>query len=58
MHTFQSLHESFLVDDETYIDAYFRHATLLHDGIRLTSRVYRFSMELLAFLQTLVAFCP
>ncbi len=42
------------MNDKTDIDAFVRHATLLHDG----TRVYRFSNELLAFLQTLVAFCP
>ncbi len=54
LHTFQNLHESFQVKDETDIDAFVRHVTVLHDG----TRVYRFSKELLAFLQTLVAFCP
>jgi hypothetical protein len=48
------MHDSFQVDDETDIDAFVRHATLIHDG----TRVYRFSKELLAFLQTLVVFCP
>jgi hypothetical protein len=39
---------------DTDIDAYVCHAKLLHD----CTRAYRFSKELLAFLQTLVAFCP
>ncbi len=39
---------------ETDIDEFVRHAMLLHDG----TRVYSFSKEMLAFLQTLVAFCP
>jgi hypothetical protein len=49
LHTSQNM-----LDDETDIDAFGRHATLLHDG----TRVNRFSKDLLAFLQTLVAFCP
>jgi hypothetical protein len=50
------MNESFQVDDETDIDTFVRHEfkLLLHDGFC----VYRFSKELLAFLQTLVAFCP
>jgi hypothetical protein len=63
LHTFQNMHESFQVDDKTDIDAFICHATLLHEG----TRVYSFSKELLAslqtgqtlaFLQTLVAFSP
>ncbi len=40
------------------IDAFVCHATLLHVVVHDGTRVYRFSKELLAFLQTLVAFCP
>jgi hypothetical protein len=53
LHTFQNM-KSLRIDADTDIPAYVRHSTELLDG----SRVYRFSRELLAFLETLVAFCP
>ncbi len=53
LHTFQNM-KSFRVDKDTDIAAYVRHVTFLHD----CTRVYRFSKELLALLETLVAFSP
>ena len=53
LHTFQNM-KSFRVDQDTDIAAYVRHVTILHDS----TRVYRFSKELLALLETLVAFSP
>jgi hypothetical protein len=42
------------VEADTDIQEYVRHSTELVDCIR----VNRFSRELLAFLETMVAFCP
>ena len=53
LHTFQNM-KSFRVDKDTDIATYVRHVTILHDS----TRVYRFSKELLALLETLVAFSP
>jgi hypothetical protein len=46
--------KSFRVDKDTDIAAYVRHVTILHDS----TRVYRFSKELLALIETLVSFSP
>jgi hypothetical protein len=51
--TFQNM-KSLRIDAATDIPAYVRHSTELLDG----TRVYRFSRELLAFLETMVAFSP
>ena len=53
LHTFQNM-KALRVDADTDIAAYVRHSTELLDG----NRVYRFSRELLAFLETMVAFSP
>jgi hypothetical protein len=53
LHTFQNI-RSLRIDTDTDIPAYVRHSTELLDG----TRVYRFSKELLAFLETMVAFSP
>jgi hypothetical protein len=42
------------IDYDTDIEAYVRHLTILHDS----TRVYRFSKELLALIENLVAFSP
>ncbi len=54
LYTFQNLREAFLVKADTDIAEYVRHSTELLDG----NRVYRFSRELLACLETMVAFSP
>jgi hypothetical protein len=54
LYTFQNMRAAFLVGADTDIAEYVRHSTELLDG----SRVYRFSRELLAFLETMVAFSP
>ena len=46
--------KSYMVHEDTVFAGYVRHRTTLHDG----TVVHRFSKELLAFLETLVAFCP
>ena len=53
LHTLQNM-KSLRIDADTDIKAYVHHSTELFDG----SRVYRFSKELLAFLETMVAFSP
>ena len=53
LHKFQNM-KCFLVHEDTVIADYVRHSTTFHDG----TVVHRFSMELLAFLETLVAFSP
>ncbi len=53
LHTFWNM-KSFRVDKDTDIAAYVCHVTILHDS----TRVYRFSKELLALIETLVAFSP
>ena len=53
LHKFQNM-KSFLVNKNTDLAEYIRYCTTLHDG----TVVYRFSKELLATLETLVAFCP
>ncbi len=52
LYTFQNMREAFLVKADTDIAEYVRHSTELLDG----TRVYRFSRELLACLETMVAF--
>ena len=52
LYTFHNMREAFHVKADTDIAEYVRHRLL--DG----NRVYRFSRELLAYLETLVAFCP
>jgi hypothetical protein len=54
LYTFQNMREAFRVTADTNIEDYVRHYTELLDG----HRVYRFSRELLAYLETLVAFTP
>ena len=54
LYTFQNMRDAFLVGPDTDIAEYVRHSTELLDG----TRVYRFSRELLAFLETMVAFSP
>jgi hypothetical protein len=54
LYTFQNMRDAFLVGADTDIAEYVHHCTELLDG----SRVYRFSRELLAFLETMVAFSP
>jgi hypothetical protein len=54
LYTFQNLREAFLVKADTDIAEYVHHSTELLDG----NRVYRFSRELLACLETMVAFSP
>ncbi len=44
----------FRVDKDTDIEAYVCHLTIFHDS----TRVYRFSKELLALIETLVALSP
>jgi hypothetical protein len=51
--TFQNM-KSLRIDAAKDIPDYVRHSTELLDG----TRVYRFSRELLAFLETMVAFSP
>jgi hypothetical protein len=51
--TFQNM-KSLRIDAATDIPDYVRHSTELLDG----TRVYRFSRELLAYLETMVAFSP
>jgi hypothetical protein len=51
--TFQNM-KSLRVHADTDIHTYVRHSTELLDG----TRVYRFSRELLAFLETMVTFSP
>ena len=51
--TFQNL-KALRVDADMDISEYVRHSTELLDG----SKVYRFSRELLAFFETMVAFSP
>ncbi len=53
LHTFQNM-KSFRVDKDTDIAAYVRHVAILHDS----TRVYLFSKELLALIETLVALSP
>jgi hypothetical protein len=53
LHTFQNMRALSIVAD-TDIREYVRHSTELLDG----SRVFRFSRELVAFLETMVAFSP
>ena len=53
LHKFQNM-KSYMVHEDTVIADYVRHHTTLHDG----TVVHRFSKELLAFLETLVAFSP
>ena len=53
LHIFQNMRDLRIVVD-TDIREYVRHSTELLDG----SRVYRFSKELVAFLETMVAFSP
>ena len=52
LHKFQNM-KSYMVHEDTVIADYVGHSTL-HDG----TVVHCFSKELLAFLETLVAFCP
>ncbi len=54
LYTFQNMREAFLVRADTDVAEYVRHSTELLDG----SRVYCFSRELLACLETMVAFSP
>jgi hypothetical protein len=51
LYTFQNM-KSFRVDKDTDIAVYVRHVTILHDS----TRVYRFSKNLLALIETLLAF--
>ena len=53
LHTFQNM-QGYAVDATTKIDEYVREKTTLHDG----TVIYRFSKELLAYIETLIAFCP
>jgi hypothetical protein len=53
LHKFQNM-KCFMVHEDTVIADYVRHRTTLHDG----TVVHCFSKELLAFLETLVAFSP
>jgi hypothetical protein len=53
LHKFQNM-KCFRVHEDTDIADYVRHRTTLHYG----TVVHRFSKELLAFIETLVAFCP
>ena len=53
LHKFQNM-KCFQVHEDIIIAVYVRHRTTLHDG----TVAYRFSKELLAFLETLVAFSP
>jgi hypothetical protein len=54
LYTFQNLREAFLVKADTDIAEYVSHSTELLHG----NRVYLFSRELLACLETMVAFSP
>ena len=51
--TFQNM-QDYTVTAETDIDEYVREAAILHDG----TKIYRFSRELLAYIETCVAFSP
>jgi hypothetical protein len=53
LHTFQNM-QGYAVDATTKIDAYVREKTTLHDG----TVINRFPKELLADIETLVAFSP
>jgi hypothetical protein len=54
LHTFQNMQEEYAVSPGFDLAEYVTHSTTLHDG----TIVYRFSKELLAYLETLVAFSP
>ena len=51
LHTFQNM-QSYAVDSSTIMEAFVKKKTTLHDG----TVIYRFSKELLAYIETLVAF--
>ena len=52
--TYQNMQDFYKVTAETDIDVHVRYFTLLVDG----TKIYRFSRELLAYIETCVAFCP
>jgi hypothetical protein len=54
LHTFQNMQEEYAVSPGFDVAEYVAHSKTLHDG----TIVYRFSKELLAYLETLVAFSP
>ncbi len=53
LHTYQNM-QDYAVSPGFDVTAYVSHSTTLHDG----TIIYRFSKELLAYLETLVAFSP
>ena len=52
--TYQNMQDFYKVTAETDIDVHVSYFTLLVDG----TKIYRFSKELLAYIETCVAFCP
>ncbi len=54
LHTFQNMQTEYAVSPGFDIAAYVYHSKTLHDG----TEIYCFSKELLAYLETCVAFCP
>ena len=54
LHTFPNMHDEYAVSPGFDVAEYVSHKTTLHDG----TIIYRFSKELMAYLETCVAFSP